>query len=70
MSNLQLSVDLSLSDKLSQALEKVIKPAQELSDEFDNLKKQLNNLSYLILIPRILINSKMRLKASLKKQND
>lgn len=39
MSNLQLSVDLSLSDKLSQALEKVIKPAQELSDEFDNLKK-------------------------------
>ena len=39
MSNLKLSVDLSLNDKLSQALEKVIKPAQELSDKFDELKQ-------------------------------
>lgn len=39
MSNLQLSVDLSLNDKLSQALERLIKPAQELSDKFDQLKQ-------------------------------
>ncbi|OAV00233.1 MULTISPECIES: phage tail tape measure protein [Moraxella] len=41
MSKLQLSVDLSLNDKLSQALEKAIKPAQELSDQFDDLKKSV-----------------------------
>ncbi len=41
MSKLQLSVDLSLNDKLSQALEKAIKPAQQLSDQFDDLKKSV-----------------------------
>lgn len=45
MSNLQLSVNLSLNDKLSQALEMAIKPAKNLSDKFDHLKKTVEEFN-------------------------
>lgn len=45
MSNLQLSVNLSLNDKLSQALEMAIKPAKDLSDKFDHLKKTVEEFN-------------------------
>lgn len=40
MSKLQLNVDLSINDKLSAALERAIKPAQQLSEKFSALKEQ------------------------------